>query len=370
MAARLKATTGILLLGAVLAAPPAPTDERAAPVTAAPALTVTVSRPQAVEWPETIVASGAIEAWQEASVGAQVGGQRIAEIVAEVGDVVKKGQVLARLDTDVLRAELAELQAALEQAEASLNEAVANRDRAERLRGRGALSEQEIQQFVTRAEVAEAQVTAARARLDSQRLRLRYADIVAPDDGAITARAATLGAVAQVGDELFRMIRQERLEWRGELTAEQLSRVEMQTEVELVLPDGSAASGTVRTVSPAMTSGSRLALVYADIAPGSTARAGMYAQGTILLPATPALVVPAASVVIRDGRSIVFGVENRAGDTARIAARVVDVGRRREGQVEIVSGVKIDELIVEQGAGFLNDGDLVRAVDGAHGHSG
>lgn len=330
----------------------------------APALTVTAAEPHEIEWPETIVASGAIEAWQEASVGAQVGGQRIAEVLAEVGDVVKRGQVLARLDTDVLNAELAELRAALTQAQASLEQANANRARAERLRNSGALSEQEILQFVTQAQVAEAQVGAARARLDSQRLRLRYAEIVAPDDGAITARSATLGAVTQIGDELFRMIRQERLEWRGELTAGQIGRVETGARVELALPDGSTAEATVRNVAPAMTDDSRLAVVYADLDPRGAARAGMYASGTILLAPSPALVVPAGSVVIRDGRSIVFVLGPPVGaDTARASQRNVTVGRRRHADAEIVSGLALDERIVEQGAGFLNDGDLVRVID-------
>lgn len=332
---------------------------------AVPALTVTVAAPATVQWPATIVASGAIEAWQEASVGAQVGGQRIAEVRAEVGDEVKKGQVLARLDTALLNAELAELRAALGQAEASANEANANRQRAEQLRGRGALSDQEIQQLITRAEVAEAQVVAARARVDSQRLRLTYAEIVAPDDGVITARSATLGAVTQVGEELFRMIRQERLEWRGELTAEQLVKLTPNARVELRLPNGTKTGATVRNVAPAMTSGSRLGIVYADLDPGSSARAGMYAEGTILLAPTPALTVPAASIVIRDGRNIVFTIAKSQADTATIAARVVTPGRRREGQVEIVEGLTPQERVVDQGAGFLNDGDLVRIVANA-----
>jgi RND family efflux transporter MFP subunit len=353
----------VVLLGTVLvdASQHGRADEDAP--TAAPALTVTVAQPKTVQWPETIATAGSIEAWQEASVGAQVGGQRVAEVLVDVGDVVREGQVLARLDAELLRAELAELEAALLQAEASRNQAAANRDRAERLRGRGALSEQDILQFVTQAEVAESQVTAARARVDSQRLRLRYTDVAAPDGGVITARSATLGAVAQLGQELFRMIRQERLEWRGELTAEQIVNVAKEARVDLHLPDGTSATAAVRTVAPAMTSGSRLGIVYADLVPGSTARAGMYAEGTILLPPTPALVVPAGSVVIRDGRSIVFTIaSSAAADTAGIAANVVTVGRRRHNQVEIVAGLEPGHRVVTQGAGFLNDRDVVRIV--------
>jgi RND family efflux transporter MFP subunit len=359
---RVSAALHALLLANFVAGTPAAADGRAPAGT--PALTVTVAQPLQTEWPETIAASGAVEAWQEASVGAQVGGQRISEVLAEVGDVVERGQVLARLDTEVLNAELRELEAALLQAEASLAEAHANRERAERLRASGAMSEQEILQFVTRAAVAEAQVAAARARIDSQRLRLRFATIVAPDAGAITARSAMLGAITQVGEELFRMIRQQRLEWRGELTAEQLGRVATGAAVELELPNGGKARGTVRTVAPTMTPGSRLGIVYVDLDPGSPARAGMYAAGIIQLAPSPALVVPAASVVIRDGRSIVFTLERQAGpDLATIAARFVTLGRRRQGQVEVLGGIDTGDRLVEQGAGFLSDGDLVRIVE-------
>jgi RND family efflux transporter MFP subunit len=364
MLTQLTRTLATLALGGLLAISHARAEEDTP--AAAPALTVTVAKPHVLEWPETIVASGAIEAWQEASVSAQIGGQRIAEILAEVGDVVTRGQVLARLDTELLGAELAELQAALAQAEASREEARANRERAENLRGRDLLSEQDTLRAVTQAAVAETQVAAARARLASQRLRLQYAEIVAPDDGVVTARSAMLGAVTQTGQELFRMIRAQRLEWRGELTAEQIARLTEHASVDLALPDGSKAHAALRTVAPAMTAGSRLALVYADIAPGSAARAGMYAEGTIQLAPKPALAVPAGSVVIRDGRSIVFTLAADArGDIASVAARNVEIGRRRETQVEILNGLEAGERVVLQGAGFLSDGDVVRIAPGA-----
>lgn len=364
MLTTLTRTLGLLTLCGLLATPLSHAEEEAS--AGAPALTVTIAKPHILEWPETIIASGAIEPWQEASVGAQIGGQRIAEVLAEVGDVVARGQVLARLDTELLRAELAELQAALAQAEAARDEALANRDRAQNLRGRGLLSEQDTLRTITQAAVAETQVTAAGARLESQRLRLRYAEIVAPDEGVITERSAMLGTVTQTGQELFRMIRAQRLEWRGELTAEQVIRLAEHAGVDLALPDGSTARAKLRSVAPTMTDGSRLALVYADIAPGSTARAGMYAEGTILLTPKPALTVPAGSVVIRDGRSIVFTIAADArGDITSVTARSVEIGRRREAQVEILSGLDAGERVVLQGAGFLSDGDVVRIVQGA-----
>ena len=83
-----------------------------------PVLTVTASTPRAVMWAETVEISGAIVPWQEAIIAAQISGPQITEVIAEVGDQVKKGQVLARLDKALLRADEAVLVAAFEQADA------------------------------------------------------------------------------------------------------------------------------------------------------------------------------------------------------------------------------------------------------------
>jgi RND family efflux transporter MFP subunit len=192
-------------------------------------------------------------------------------------------------------------------------------------------------------------------------LQLTYANVVAPDAGVVSARNATLGAVASVGQELFRLIRQGRLEWRGELTAQQLARVTIGSEVELMLPNGGRATAKVRQLAPSMSSASRLATVYADLPAGSSARAGMYAEGTLLLAKTEALVVPATSIVIRDGRNYVFVVPEESAST-RVVAQQVQIGRRAGDAVEIREGLKPGARVVQQGAGFLNDGDVVRVV--------
>jgi RND family efflux transporter MFP subunit len=296
-------------------------------------------------------------------VSAQIGGQRLVEIRAEIGDAVRAGQTLARFDAATLRAEEAELLASVAQAEAALREAEANRARAVALRERNLVSEQDVTRQVTQADVARAQLAAAQARLATKRLQLGYTAVVAPDAGVVSARSATLGAVAQPGDELFRLIRQGRLEWRGELTAQQLARVAPGAPVELALPGGERVTARVRQVAPTMRDETRLALIYADLPQGTGARAGMYAEGTVLLDDTAALVVPSASVVIRDGRNYVFVL---SGDDAgaRVTATQVEVGRRVGNGVEIRAGLAERTRVVEQGAGFLNDDDVVRVVAG------
>lgn len=323
---------------------PVPPESSVSPVAA---LTVTSTRPREVTWPVTLKASGAIAAWEEASIGAQIGGYQLIDVRVNVGDQVKKGQVLARFDRALLLADQAQLQA-------NADQAAANRERALTLKSSGGISDQDVLQLVTQSKTAD-------AALAANQLRLQYTDVVAPDSGVISARTATLGAVVPVGQELFRMIRQGRIEWRAELTAEQLSQVEIGQQITLQLPDGSSASATARQVSPSLDSESRLAIVYADIHPGSRARAGMYVAGNIRLADSPALVVPARSVVIRDGRSNIVTLSDD-GPTPKASLRRVDVGRRRGEEVEITRGLDRDERVVVEGAGFLADGDVVRVA--------
>jgi RND family efflux transporter MFP subunit len=352
----------LAIVAVALASSPS-TPLRAQAGAAAPALTVTVANATQETWPDTVRATGAIEPWQEAIVSAQIGGQRVVEVLAEVGDTVSAGQVLARFDAATLRAEEAELKAGAQQAQASLAEAEANRERAMALKERDLLSDQDVTRQVTQADVARAQLAGAEARLASKRLQLKYTELVAPDAGVVSARSATLGAVVPVGQELFRLIRQGRLEWRGELTAQQLARVAPGADVELALPNGEHATARVRQLAPTMSDASRLATVYADLPKDSGARAGMYAEGTVLLAKTTALVVPAASVVIRDGHHYVFTLPEEAA-TARVVAQQVEIGRRVGDRVEVTAGLAPNARLVEQGAGFLNDGDVVRIAAG------
>lgn len=322
------------------------TTSKATPTSAKPAaaLTVTAAAVSMADWPSLLEASGAIAAWQEAVIGAQVSGLRLAEIRVNVGDHVKRGQVLAVFDADLLRADEARLGASWRQADA-------NRQRALQLKGSGGISEQDVLQYVTQADIAKAQ-------LQSTRLQLRYAEVTAPDDGVISARSATVGAVSGSGQELFRMIRQGRLEWRGELTAAQLAQVKQGQRIGLVLPDGSSATAKVRQSAPSLDAQTRLGIVYADLEPGSPARAGTYAKGSVVLSQTPAVTLPSASVVIRDGRSYVA----KLVDGNRVSMQAVTVGRRQGNSVEIASNLAVGTKVVVQGAGFLNEGDSVRVV--------
>ena len=215
-------------------------DRRVPPVAA---LTVTSAIVQSREWPQVIEANGSIAAWQEASVGTVVGGLRVSDVLVDVGDVVARGQPLAHFDLATVRAAQAALRADLSQARALATRADAELARALELHGAGAISEQDLLQSRTQAATSRAQVAAAEAHLEAQDLQLKQAVIVAPDAGVITSRSVSLGAVEPAGQELFRLIRRNRLQWQGEVTAAQVSSVHPGQLVRIVLPDGTSAAG-------------------------------------------------------------------------------------------------------------------------------
>ena len=149
-----------LLCGAPWAQTPAPPK---------PALTVSVGSPSVQTLPVQIKANGNIAAWQEASVGSEIGGLRLTEVRVNVGDVVKAGQVLAVFHAAPVQADLAQAQANLSQTQAAANEARANAERARGLQPTGVISAQQYVQYITAEETAVARVAAAKASVRHHR---------------------------------------------------------------------------------------------------------------------------------------------------------------------------------------------------------
>ena len=334
--------------------------------TVKPALTVTTVQPQRTTLSDKLAANGNIAAWQEASVGTETGGLRLTEVRVNVGDRVQKGQVLATFAAETLGAEAAQARANLTEAEAGAANAAADAERARSLQATGALSASQINQYLTAEKTARARVEAARALFHAQQVRLGQTQVRAPDSGVISARLATVGAVVGSGAELFRLIRQGRLEWRAEVTSVELGRITAGTTAQVTAASGARLAGRVRTIGPTVDPQTRSALVYVDLTPlpgpaSGSARAGMFARGEFDLGATPALTVPQPALVVRDGFSYVY----RVNADNHVAQLKVQTGRFQDSRVEILSGLAADARIVAEGAGFLNDGDLVRLAPAA-----
>ena len=332
-----------------------------APV-AKPALTVELVSPTRQQWPDRLASSGEVAAWQEASIGAEVGGVRLDEVLVNVGDRVRKGQLLARFNEDTLRADLARLDATVAEAMANFAKAQAEAARAERLLATESMSGQMAQSYRTQAAAAEAQLASARAQQSAQALKLRYARVVAPDEGVISARNATVGTVGTIGMELFRLVRGQRLEWRAEVPAVALSRLKPGLPVTVKALDGTPVSGTLRQLSPMVNTGTRNGLAYIDLPGDSGLAAGMYVSGYIALPEREALTIPEAAIVLRDGNRYLM----RVGDDNRVHEVKVQTGRRQGHAIELLDGARLaDGRYVASGGAFLIDGDLVQVVDAA-----
>ncbi|WP_225785155.1 efflux RND transporter periplasmic adaptor subunit [Xenophilus sp. Marseille-Q4582] len=341
---------------------PAPAGGATTPEAAGarPALTVSVARPQPAELPITLVANGNIAAWQEASVGSESNGLRLADVRVNVGDRVKKGQVLATFSPETVNADVAQARASLAEARAAAADAAGNAARARTLAQTGALSQQQINQYQTTEQTAKARVEAAEAVLAAQQVRGRNTQVLAPDDGVISSRTATVGSVVAAGTELFKLIRQGRLEWRAEVGAAELGRLAVGMSATVTAPGGAEVQGKVRSIAPTVDPQTRNALVYVDIPDvqaNAGVKAGMFARGEFLIGKSDALTVPQVAVVPRDGFNTVMVLQ----DDQRVRLTRVQAGRRIGDRIE-VHGEQLTpgSQVVVEGAGFLNDGDLVR----------
>ena len=334
--------------------------DTAKPIAAKPALTVALTQATNSTLAIKLAANGTVAAWQEASVGAEANGLRIAELHANVGDSVKRGQLLATFAAESVQADVALARAALAEAQANAAEAAANADRARAVQGSGAISAQQVNQYLTQEQTARARVESAKAQLDAQLLRLKNTQLLAPDNGTISARMATVGAVVGAGTEMFKLIRQGRLEWRGEVTAAEIGRVTPGASVLVTAPGGTQTKGKVRMLAPTVDAVTRNGLVYVDLTgAGSGFKPGMFARGEFELGSSGALTVAQTAVVVRDGFSYVV----RVGADNRTSQVKVQTGRVVGDRVELLGGVKPEDKLVLSGGGFLSDGDLVKIVD-------
>jgi RND family efflux transporter MFP subunit len=305
-------------------------------------------------------------------LGVELTGVRVAEVLVEVGDTVRAGQPLLRLDTRTLEVQARQADASVAQARASLDLARANSDRGATLVKEGLISSSNADELRATLASAEAQLATAEADRESARLRLGFATLKAPDAGVISARAVQPGQIVSSGTDLLRMIRQGRLEWRAELTESDLTKVKTGTPVELTSPSGQRILGRVRAVSPAVDPETRTGMLYADLPTPGDLRSGMFAQGQIMLGTSSASVLPRESVVFRDGFAYVFVArvandqegQTRTGDNQafNVEQRRISIGAQRGDFTEVQGGLKAGDRVVVRGAGFLSDGDLVREV--------
>lgn len=356
----------------VLSATPAPTsaptpapvpqqppaaNKPATPPAAAPLRNVTLVRMKTELWPERVEASGNIMPWHESTISSEVGGLRLASVLVSEGDTVKKGQVLARLNAATVETDLDVTNAQLAEAEAVLAQAVATLERANRLAPSGGVSRQELTLYETQKHTAEARLNAARAQVKRQQLKLEFATLSAPDDGVISSVSAAEGSIVQAGSELFRLIRQGRLEWRAEVKGDLLMKLATGQEVVIRSPLGTEIKGTVRRVSPTIDVTTHNGLVYVDLPATSDLKAGLNVSGSISLGKRKTQILPASAVLNPGGTARVF----RLNADSKLESIDVKTGRIKDDWVEILGGLDDRTAVVAKDLKLLKEGDLVKA---------
>ncbi|MFW1762256.1 efflux RND transporter periplasmic adaptor subunit [Acinetobacter calcoaceticus] len=320
-------------------------------------LSVQVVSPKTQIWENTISATGPIAAWQEIIVSPEISGYKIAQLYVDVGDHVKKGQLLLKLADDSLNADLRKQQANLRQNQVSLQQAVSNLKRAKIIGAGGALSDQQLEEYRINVESAQASVASAQADVDSTQLKRSQTQIYAIDNGVVSSKSAVLGNVVSSGTELYRMIRQGRLEWRPEVDAKQIDSIQIGQKVNLSLSNGQQLNGVVRSIGPALSNSTGRSSLYVSLNSGN-AHVGMFANGKISVGKSEANTIPQSALVMRDGRSYIYLV----GQDQRVKSVVVETGRRVGQDVEILSALASNTHIVEKGGAFLSEGVKVKIL--------
>ena len=323
------------------------------------ALTVTVVSPEQQNWKQVFTANGNIAAWQEVVISSELSGQRLTRVNVNVGDEVKRGQILAEINSETIRADLAAAKASYAEAQAVLADAITNNKRIQQLKNTGAISAQESTQYQTSQATAQARLDAAKAQIESNQLRLAQTQVVSPDNGVISARTATVGSLAQTGQELFRLIRDHRLEWRAEVTTTDLYKLQQGMTAHVISPDPSQpkVTGQVRMIAPVIDPQTRYGLVYVDLPTTQAIRMGMFVKGEFDLGEKTAITIPQTALLLRDGFSYVFVLDQNN----RVTQKKVTTGRRQNDRVEILD-LPLNVKVVSSGTGFLTDGDLVNVA--------
>jgi RND family efflux transporter MFP subunit len=332
------------------------TDKKAEQPRPTASIAVKVVLPSPTTFARTVAATGSVSARDELIIGSDASGLRLMQVLVDVGSTVKKGQLLARADDAQLLAQLAQQEALIKQAEAEQTQADANVERAERIRESGVYSIEALQTRRTAAAAARAKLELAIAQKRELDVRLAHTRFVAPADGVIARKLATVGAVVQPGTELFRLIRDGELEWQAELPSHSIVKVQPGTKARIALDDGNVIEATVRLVAPTLDAQTRNGRVHVSLPAGVALKAGSHAQGEILIDHARGLAVPESAVLTRDGYPFVYVVGE--DEIARLTR--VETGVRQRRLVEVSSGLSADARVVSTGAGFVKDGDLVR----------
>ena len=306
---------------------------------------VTVTRVESRPLGGGFKASGQLIPREEAAVGSELSGYRVAKVFVEEGAWVRAGQPLAQLDNTLLRAQIAQQAAVTAQSEAEAQR-VAGMD------GQGVLSQEQIE---TRRYQAKAQA-AALAELRTKDSRMT---ITAPVAGRVLERTVRPGDVAGGSAPWFRIARDGLVELNAEVNEADLANVRVGQSVAVTIPGGPTVSGVVRLVSPQIDANTHLGRVRVRPPLREDLRAGGLASGTFGASGAVVTAVPEAAIRYdADGASVItIDADNRARQVK------IRTGQRGGGYVQLLEGPPIGARIVQSAAAFTLDGDKVKPIE-------
>jgi HlyD family secretion protein len=310
-----------------------------------------------------LAASGDLLPREEAAVLPEVSGYRVAKVLVDVGDTVRKGQTLVQLDPALIQGQLAQQQALAAQAEANALQAEEQASRVKDLDNQGVISQEAIDQRRFQARAARATANAQAAMLRDIRTRNAKLAVTAPVGGLVLERTVRPGDMSTgVGTTpWFRIARDSEIELAAQLSEDDLAKVRPGQRAEVTLPSGAVVAGVVRLVSPQIDPQSKLGVVRVHLPVSREIRAGGF--GRAVFSDVSGMVLAAPETAVRydaDGASVmVVGPDNRVRHV------VIQAGQRGGGLVQLIKGPPAGSRVVENAAAFLLDGDLVKPADGA-----
>ncbi|HYC98230.1 efflux RND transporter periplasmic adaptor subunit [Brevundimonas sp.] len=315
--------------------------------------TVTVAAAALQNLPRIVTASGTISAWEEVPVGAEAGGLTATGVYVDEGRYVRQGQPLVQLNDALLRAQLRQQQAGVQTAQANAARDQSALARAQELKERGFLSQASLDTALANQRASAANLLAAQASLSETRTRLAQATIRAPVSGLVISRSVTRGQIVAPGTELFRIVRDGRLELDAQVPETELALVRAGQSAVISSDQVGETTGTVRIVTPEVNTETRLGIARIAVSGGGF-RPGMFARARIQVGDQAAVTVPTPAVLYRENRAGVFVL----GADGRARFRPVVVLSRTTDRTA-VTGIEAGVRVVVEGAGFLGEGDRV-----------
>lgn len=320
---------------------------------------VTVLMPGLSQVSAKVKVTGTIAAQYDMPVSVEGEGGRVAAVLVEAGDTVKKGQVLARINTDVLRPQVAQLAAMLEEARADARLAAAEHERVKAVSGSGAISREDVERRAAAAEMRMARAKVAEAQLREAEARLARAEVRAPADGVVLTRAVEVGQAATQGVVLFRIARDGKVELRGEVAEQDMPHLKAgQKAAVRIAGVDRVFEGQVWLLGPTIDPQTRLGMVRVALSPDPLLRPGAFAHGFVAAGEAQKPVLPHSALQADATGAFVYVV----GEENKVIRRPVRVGNTVEQGIVIEDGLSGEEQVVASAGAFLREGEAIAPI--------